>query len=208
MDNEPLVFVVDDDAAMRKSLRFLIESVGLAVRTFDSAHSFLDGCDEQQRGCLVLDVRMPGMSGLELQDVLAQRKIQFPIIIITGHGEVPMAVKAIQAGAMDFIEKPFSDQVLLDRIQKAIAQDRVNREERTRRDGAVRLAARLTPRERQVMALVVAGLPNKQIAAKLGLSQKTIEVHRAHVMSKMETESLPDLVREAQLAEVAATGKP
>ncbi len=208
MGSEPVVFVVDDDAAVRKSLRFLIESVGLAVRTFDSAQSFLDACAERPAGCLVLDVRMPGMSGLELQDVLAKLDIQLPIIIITGHGEVPMAVKAIQAGAMDFIEKPFSDQVLLDRIQKAIARDRLDRQERARRDEVLRLAARLTPREREVMALVVAGLPNKQIAARLGLSQKTIEVHRAHVMSKMETESLPDLVREAQLAEAAATGKP
>lgn len=190
-----MVYVVDDDPAMRSSLRWLIESVGLVVCTCASAQEFLNTYDPSQPGCLVLDVRMPGMSGFDLQQVLLQRQITIPIVIITGYAEVPLAVRAMKAGAFDFIEKPFSDQTLLDRIRAAVAQD-----EETRRRATVRaeLEARLrllTARERQVLLRVVAGKSNKQIAAELNLSPKTVEVHRAHVMEKLKVASLADLIR-------------
>ena len=195
MGRDAAVFVVDDDPAIRESLRWLIESVGLTVKVFPTAQEFLEGYDPTTPGCLVLDVRMPGMSGLDLQTELSTRKIGIPIIIITGHAEVPVAVRALKAGAMDFIEKPFSDQLLLDRIRRAIELDEeVRRVQSQRREVAARLA-QLTPREREVMELVIAGKPNKVIASELGLSPKTVEVHRAHVMKKMRVDSLADLVR-------------
>ncbi len=196
--SDATVFIVDDDQAVARSLRWLIETVQLKVETFASAQAFLDGYDASKPGCLVLDVRMPGMSGLELQERLtARRAYHVPIIFITGHGDVQMAVRAVQSGAFDFVEKPFNDQDLLDRIQRAIAFDC---EGRGREARCAQLQARfagLTPREREVLDLVVEGLSNKGIANRLGLSAKTVEVHRAKVMEKMHARSLSDLVKMA-----------
>jgi two-component system, LuxR family, response regulator FixJ len=200
MPPEPTVFVVDDDRAMRDSLRWLLESVGLTVRTYSTAADFLREYEPAQPGCLVLDVRMPGMSGLDLQAELVRRGAGLPTIVVTGHAEVPMAVRAVKAGAVDFIEKPFSDQLLLDRVRQALEIDRLEREVRHRREEARRRLESLTAREREVLGLVAAGKANKEIAASLGLSPKTVEVHRAHVMSKMAVDSLAELIRVALLA--------
>lgn len=196
----PTVYVVDDDPAMRSSLRWLIESVGLTVRTCSSAQEFLRTYQASDPGCLVLDVRMPGMSGLDLQAELGQRKIPIPILIITGYAEVPLAVRAMKAGAFDFIEKPFSDQTLLDRIRAAVAHDEVVRRRRAARAKVEELLSLLTARERDVLNRVVTGKSNKVIAAELSLSTKTVEVHRAHVMEKLKADSLADLIRLALLA--------
>ncbi len=192
---EPTVYIVDDDKAVRDSLRWLIESTKLRVRTYDSAQAFLDDCDPAVPGCLLLDVRMPGMTGLELQESLHARGIRLPVIIITGHGDVQMAVRAMRQGAMDFIEKPFNDQVLLERVREAIEKDLEDRETRQEVDVIRRRLERLTPREREVLSMVVDGKLSKQIAAELGLSEKTIEVHRGHIMSKMHADNVADLVR-------------
>jgi len=197
---EPTVFVVDDDRAMRESLSWLLDSVGLRVRSYATAADFLAEHDPAQPGCLVLDVRMPGMSGLDLQAELARRGVELPTIVITGHAEVSMAVRAVKAGAIDFIEKPFSDQLLLDRVRQALEVDLEAREVRRRREDARRRLATLTAREREVLDLVVAGKANKEIASALGLSTKTVEVHRAHVMSKMCVDSLAELIRITLLA--------
>lgn len=198
MTIEPVVYVVDDDQAVRDSLRWLIESIGHQVNTYGNAQAFLDDYDPDRPGCIVLDVRMPGMSGLDLQDRLRERGIQIPIIVITGHGDVPMAVRAMKSGALDFVEKPFSDQVLLERIQQALDLDSEYREKHQRiRDIAARHAS-LTPREREVMDQVVAGHANKVIAYELGVSMKTVEAHRGKVMRKMKARSLSDLVQMAQ----------
>jgi len=197
---EPTVFVVDDDRAMRESLSWLLDSVGLRVRSYATAADFLAEHDPAQPGCLVLDVRMPGMSGLDLQAELARRGVELPTIVITGHAEVSMAVRAVKAGAIDFIEKPFSDQLLLDRVRQALEIDLEVREVRRRREDALRRLATLTAREREVLDLVVAGKANKEIASALGVSPKTVEVHRAHVMSKMCVDSLAELIRITLLA--------
>jgi len=197
---EPTVFVVDDDRAMRDSLSWLLDSVGLRVRSYATAAEFLADHDPAQPGCLVLDVRMPGMSGLDLQAELARRGVELPTIVITGHAEVSMAVRAVKAGALDFIEKPFSDQLLLDRVRQALEIDLEVREVRRRREDALRRLATLTAREREVLNLVVAGKQNKEIASELGVSPKTVEVHRAHVMSKMCVDSLAELIRITLLA--------
>jgi two-component system response regulator FixJ len=197
--SEPTVFIVDDDLAVARSLRWLIESVRLKVETFASAQAFLDGYDAAKPGCLVLDVRMPGMSGIELQERLTAQRIRVPIIFITGHGDVQMAVRAVQAGAFDFIEKPFNDQDLLDRMQRAISFDSERRGRDSLRAQLSALVASLTPREREVMDLVVAGMSNKAVANTLGLSAKTVEVHRAKVMEKMNARSVSDLVRMSML---------
>lgn len=195
MDPEPTVFVVDDDEAMRKSLRRLMESVGLAVETHSSADGFLDSYDPARPGCLILDIRMPGMSGLELQDRLGTDRIHIPVIIISAHGDVEKVVRAMKSGALDFIKKPYKGKVLLTRIREALQLDRrIRREEAERADVAARLA-RLTPREREVMALLVIGKPAKRIAFELGLSRKTVDVHRGHVMTKMQVDSLVELAR-------------
>ncbi|MCI0418111.1 MAG: response regulator transcription factor [Acidobacteria bacterium] len=195
MRPDPTVFVVDDDPAVRDSLRWLIESVGLPVETFNSARNFLDRYDPNRPGCLVLDIRMPGMSGADLQEQLASRALRIPIIIITGHADLPMAVRTLKNGALDFIEKPFSDQVLLNRIQQAIQLDLGIRDEQAEQAEIAARVSSLTPREREVMNKVIAGKPNKVIADELSLSQKTVEVHRANLMKKMRAESLADLVR-------------
>lgn len=194
---DPKVFVVDDDEAMRSSLKWLIESTGLRVQTFDSADAFLSSYSPDWSGCLLLDVRMPGMSGLELQAYLAREDYRLPVIIITGHGDVAMAVKAMQAGALDFIEKPFHDEDLLGSLRRALEADSQDRTQRARHADILARLESLTPREHEVMGLVTAGHSNKAIAAALGVSGKTVEAHRARVMEKMQAPSLADLVRMA-----------
>ena len=194
-EKPPTVFVIDDDEAVRTSLRLLLKSVGLPVETFASAQEFLDQYDEDRAGCLVLDIRMPGISGLELQQHLNERNSIMPIVFITGHGDVPMAVEAMQAGAVDFIQKPFRDQDLIDRINRALDKDRDMRSELRERDEIRRRMLQLTPREREVLDLVTQGKANKVIAGDLNVSQRTVEIHRARVMEKMGAGSLAHLVR-------------
>lgn len=198
--DNPVVFVVDDDEAICESLRLLIGDVGLEVRTFASARAFLDKYDASRPGCLVLDVRMSGMSGLELQSRLRELGLCVPTIIITGHADVPMAVEAMKAGAMDFIEKPFRDQVLLDGIQRAIDLDlRVRRQHKERQDVQARIQL-LTQREKEVMDCLIAGKSNKNIAFDLGISQKTVDFHRANILEKIGVSSVVELVRLTQKA--------
>lgn len=198
---EPVVYVVDDDAAVRDSLGLLLESVGLACQVCESAAEFLELYTSDSIGCLVTDVRMPGMTGLELQQELIQRQIRIPVIFITGHGDVPMAVKAMKEGARDFLTKPFDDQDLVDRIRAALA-DASDQFDSLRRQREVRSRYEsLTPRESEVMTLVVQGCANKIIAMDLGLSQRTVELHRARVMHKMQVRSLAELVRLSELLE-------
>jgi FixJ family two-component response regulator len=194
-EKPPTIFVVDDDEAVRTSLRLLLKSVGLQVETFASAQEFLDQFDPDRAGCLVLDIRMPGVSGLELQQQLNDRHSIMPIVFITGHGDVPMAVEAMQAGAVDFIQKPFRDQDLIDRINRALEKDKAMRGELRERDEIRRRMSQLTPREREVLELVTQGKANKVIAGDLNVSQRTVEIHRARVMEKMGAASLAHLVR-------------
>jgi FixJ family two-component response regulator len=199
-----VVFVVDDDVSMRDALRNLLRSVGLQVETFDSAQEFLARPRPDAPGCLVLDVRLPGLSGLDLQRELAKADIDIPIIFITGHGDIQMSVQAMKAGAVEFLEKPFRDQDVLDAVQQAIERDC---EARAQRQEAAELRARydsLTAREREVMTLVVRGLLNKQIAAEVGTTEATVKLHRGRVMHKMQAGSLADLIRKAAKLETAA----
>ena len=195
MESKPTVFVVDDDEAVRNALRLPVKSAGLKVETYASAREFLDGYDPACPGCLLLDVRMPGMSGPELQEQLSARQIHIPIIIITGHADVSTAVRAVKGGAVDFIQKPFDDQVLLDRIEQAIKLDGERRLDQVERAEIAARIARLTPRECEVMDLLVAGKGNKEIAFELGLSRKTIDIHRTHIMLKFGIDSLAELLR-------------
>ena len=195
MSKEPIVFVVDDDQAIRSSLKWLIESVGLQVEAYASADEFMRSYYPGRAGCLLLDVRMPGMSGLELQEHFARNDIHIPIIIITGHGDVPMAVRAMKAGAIDFIDKPFNDELLLESIRNALTVDQQQRELQSRRAEIAARLDHLTPREHEVMEMVTEGRSNKEIAMDLGVSAKTVEAHRARVMEKMGAGSLAELVR-------------
>jgi len=188
------IYVVDDDDTFRKSLQWLLESVGLAVRTFANAAEFLEAYVPGSPGCLVLDIRMPGISGLQLQDQLASRGIGMPVIFLTGHGDVPMAVAAVKKGAVDFIQKPYNDQQLLDLVSSALKRDVEVREQEARSRQVASLVASMTPREREVMDAVVSGKSNKMIAEELGVTIKTVEAHRARVMEKMGAESLAHLV--------------
>ncbi len=198
---EATVFVVDDDEALRKSLRRLMESIGQAVETYPSAEAFLDGYDPARPGCLVLDIRMPGMSGLALQEKLSKQHIRIPIIIVSGHADVEKAVRAMKTGAVDFMRKPYKANVLLERIRQALELDaRIRREQLERADVAARVAL-LTPREHEVMGFLAAGKSPKQIAFELGLSRKTVDVHRSHIMTKMRAESLVELARMVQIHE-------
>lgn len=198
------VHIVDDEPDVRDALAMLMRSVGLAVTTYPSAQDFLQRYRASGPGCLILDVRMPGMSGLELQERLARERIALPIIIITGHGDIAMAVRAMKAGALDFIEKPFDDQALLDRIHEAIERAARTQDIEAERARIAARYAELTRREKEVMALVVTGRLNKLIAAELGLSTRTVEIHRAHIMEKMEAKSLSHLVRMAFALEAQA----
>jgi two-component system, LuxR family, response regulator FixJ len=191
----PTVVVIDDDDAVRRSLKLLLNSVDLPVALFASAQEFLLSYTVDQPGCLVVDVRMPGMSGLELQQQLNLRGAMIPVIFITGHGDISMAVEAMQHGAFDFLSKPFRDQDLLDRIQRALEKDAANRREVGQNERVRERLETLTPREREVLQLVTSGKANKVMAADLGVSQRTIEIHRARVMEKMHAASLAQLVR-------------
>jgi two-component system response regulator FixJ len=191
----PTVFIVDDDAAIRFAMQALMDSVNIKHEIFGSADEFLEKVSDQRPGCLVLDIRMPGLGGLELQEELIKRDSTLPIIFITGHGDVPMAVEAMQKGAVDFIQNPFRDQELLDRIREALATDEERREAQQQHAEVATRLDRLTKREREVFDLVVTGKPNKVIAYELGVSQRTVEIHRARVMEKMQARSLADLVK-------------
>jgi len=199
-EKKQVVFIVDDDLGVRQMIARMVRSVGLAAEQFASVPEFLGKFDPERAGCLVLDVRMPGTSGLELQDRLAEVGAPIPIIFITGHGDVPMSVRAMKGGAVDFIEKPFHDQVLLDAIHSALELDAERRKSASARIDARARLDTLTPREREVLSLVVAGLANKQIAARLGTSEQTIKLHRGRVMTKMGADSVARLVVLAQLA--------
>jgi two-component system, LuxR family, response regulator FixJ len=203
----PKVFIVDDDEAVRNSLRLLVKSVGLPAVAANSAHEFLATYAPADPGCLILDVRMPGMSGIELQQQLNLRGAVIPVIFITGHGDIPMAVEAMQQGAFDFLQKPFRDQDLIDRIQRALEKDRANRAELLERARIRERRDSLTPREREVLELVASGKPNKVMAADLGLSQRTVEIHRSRVMEKMGASSLAQLVRMVLDLQESAPGR-
>jgi FixJ family two-component response regulator len=196
-DIDGVVFVVDDDRSMRESLKDLIQSVGLRVEAFASAHEFLRGERDDLPSCLVLDVRLKGLSGLDLQKRMAENNTGIPIIFVTGHGDIPMSVKAFKAGAVEFLTKPFRDQDLLDAVYDALERDRKAREARAKVEELRGRYGSLTPREREVMTLVVAGLLNKQIAAEVGTSEASVKVHRQHLMQKMGAGSLAELVRMA-----------
>lgn len=194
-DAEPVVFVIDDDASMRASLESLLRSVGHCVVTLDTTQAFLDVERPDAPACLVLDVRLPGASGLELQRELAAAGNPLPIVFITGHGDIAMSVAAMKAGALEFLTKPFRDQDLLDAVHRGFELDRQRRRRERHLDDLRQRYAALTPREQEVMRLAASGLLNKQIAARLALSEATVKVHRAHAMQKMQATSLPDLVR-------------
>jgi FixJ family two-component response regulator len=195
---QSIVFVVDDDASVRRAIQRLIESVGLHVESFGSANEFLQANRSDVPSCLVLDIRLPGKSGLELQRELAEANIRVPIIFITSHGDVPMTVRAMKAGAVEFLTKPFRDQDLLDAVQLALERDRARRQQSAEIAALRERLESLTPRERQVLPLVISGLLNKQIAAEIGATEATVKVHRSQLLRKMGADSLPDLVRMAQ----------
>ena len=198
MSTEGVVCIIDDEEAVQIALTDLLESVGLRAKAYGSGREFLEAeCADSPPCCLILDVRLPGCSGLEFQQELATSKIDIPIIFITGHGDIPMTVQAMKAGAVDFLTKPFRDQELLDAIHKAVERGRLRREKEGKESELRQRFDELTPREREVMLFVVQGLPNKQIASELGASETTVKVHRSQVMRKMQAASLPDLVRMA-----------
>jgi two-component system response regulator FixJ len=195
MTKSPIVMVVDDDSGVRNAMRALLKSVGLNAVLFASAQEFLAAYDPLQPGCLLLDIRMPGMSGMDLQQELNLRGAVIPVIFMSGHADIPMAVEAMQHGAFDFLQKPFRDQELLDRVQRALARDAETRARLRHTDRIRERLATLSPREREVLDLVTQGKANKMVAGDLGVSQRTVEIHRAHVMQKMEAGSLAELVR-------------
>jgi FixJ family two-component response regulator len=198
-DAQPIVFVIDDDESMRRALSNLFESVGLRVQDFGSASEMLRSELPDVPSCLVLDIRLPGLSGLDLQLELTKANIHIPIIFMTGHGDIPMSVGAMKAGAVDFLSKPFRQQEMLDAVRVAIERDQKRREDEKNVSDLRARFETLTPRERDVLALVVGGLMNKQIAAEIGIAEITVKIHRGHIMKKMATRSLADLVRMAEM---------
>jgi FixJ family two-component response regulator len=202
---EPLVFIVEDDDSMRRALSNLFQSVGLEVRIFASAAEMLQGELPDVAGCLVLDIRLPGLSGLDFQSELAKANIHIPIIFMTGHGDIPMSVRAMKGGAVDFLTKPFRDQDMLDAVTVAIERDRRRRATEKIVANLQTLFETLTPREREILALVSSGLMNKQIAAELGLAEITVKIHRGHIMKKMGAKTLADLLRKAETLGVRRT---
>jgi FixJ family two-component response regulator len=205
LETEPIVFVVDDDASMRKALANLFRSVGLRAEVFGSARELLETELPDVASCLVLDIRLPGPSGLDFQAELAKANIQIPIIFMTGHGDIPMTVKAMKAGAIDFLTKPFRDQDMLDAVATAIERDRTRRKDQKAVAELRAVFETLTTRERDVFALVASGLMNKQIAAEIGLAEITVKIHRGHIMRKMGARSLADLVRMAEMLGIRRT---
>jgi FixJ family two-component response regulator len=201
----PTVFIIDDDRNVRRSIQDLVESAGLRSESFPTGREFLGSKRTDGPCCLVLDVRLPGMSGLDFQRQLAEAGVQIPIIFITGHGDIPMTVKAMKSGAVEFLTKPFRDQDLLDAIQQALQRDRATREQRTEIDKLRECYRTLTAPEREVMGLVVSGMLNKQIASELGASETTVKIHRGRVMEKMQTGSLAELVRMADKLKLPST---
>jgi FixJ family two-component response regulator len=204
-DPEQIVFVVDDDESMRAALTYLFKSMNLHVEVFSTATAFLESKLPNITSCLVLDIRLPGVNGLEFQDVLAKAGIHIPIVFMTGHGDIPMSVKAMKAGAIDFLPKPFRDQDMLDAVMRAFDQDRKRRDEEKAVSQLRHLYESLTRREREVLSLVISGLMNKQIAYRLEVSEITVKIHRGQVMKKMEARSLADLVRMAQVLGIKRT---
>ncbi len=204
MPDKETVFIVDDDASIREALGNLLESVGISTEQFESAEAFREGWDREQPGCLLLDARLPGMSGMELQEELNASGIGIPIIFMTAHGDVPMVRKVLKAGAIEFLTKPFQKEELLQSVRQAFAFDRDRRTEKAVRDSILARLGLLSEREREVLAMVTAGLLNKQIASKLNLSEVTVKLHRRHVMEKMQAESLADLVKMCERIKLAA----
>ncbi len=192
---EPTVFIIDDSPAMRRSLTRLLESVGLSAESYEGAEHFLSAFKPERPGCMVLDVRMPGMSGLDLQERLARDGVHLPVLILSAHGDVAKAVRAMKNGAVDFLKKPCKGPVLLSRVREALELDARRRDEQSRRRDAAQKANRLTPREAQIMKLLVAGRTPKEIAFSLGLSRKTVDVHKGHIMTKMQADSLLELAQ-------------
>jgi FixJ family two-component response regulator len=197
---KPAVYVVDDDPSVRVAIERLLKSVGLVVRTFPSAQEFLDQATPEWSGCLIVDLRMPGMGGLDLQDQLSARQVSLPVIFLTGFGTVPASVRAMKAGAVDFLGKPVDDQTLLDAVHKALERDRGARRNQVEMQALHQRLAALTPREYEVLTFIISGRLNKQAAAELGTTEKTIKVHRAHIMEKLQCASLAELVRLAEKA--------
>jgi FixJ family two-component response regulator len=197
---EPSVYVVDDDVSVRTALARLLKSVGITVKTFSSAQEFLGQATPGESGCLIVDLRMPGMSGLDLQDQLSSRQLSLPVIFLTGYGTVPASVRAMKAGAVDFLEKPVDDQTLLDAVLKALERDRLARLEQAEMQAIQQRLASLTPREHEVLTFIISGRLNKHVAVELGTTEKTIKVHRARILEKMQCASLAELVRLAEKA--------
>ena len=195
MTDAPRVYVVDDDSSVRRSIKRTLQAAGYEVAVFASPHEFLEQARPERPGCLVLDLRMPGMTGLELQTLLGRLGVPLPIVFMSGHGDVPSAVQAMKAGAIDFLPKPFDDTLLLAAVERAVARDRAARDERAVREAAQTRFATLSPQEQKVCRLVAQGLLNKQIASELNLAEQTVRVHRGHVMKKLEVESVAELVR-------------
>lgn len=192
---QPLVFVIDDDEAMRDSIACLLESVGIPCRMFSDASTFLEFCDPHKQGCILMDIRMPGMSGMELLENLKANGVRLPVIIITGHGDVPLAVRALKLGAFDFVQKPFNPHDLLDRVHAALQQVQERRQKDRRLDRLRSNFDALTGREREIMELVVAGDPSKVIGAKLGISSRTVDIHRSNIMRKLNVRTVAELVQ-------------
>jgi FixJ family two-component response regulator len=203
---ESTVFIIDDDPLYRRSSERLVRSVGFTVQSFESAHDFLSSRRPNVPSCLILDVRLPGLSGLDLQRELAEAGVHIPIIFVTGHGDIPMSVQAMKAGAVEFLTKPFRDQVLLDAIRQAIGRDQVARRQRARNADLRRRYESLNPREREVFKCLVSGMLNKQIAVEIGTTERTVKFHRGNIMQKMQVKSLAELVRMAQMLGIANQG--